>query len=394
MCTLAANEDRSFCEQDPYDHRVYCTKGAWNSLSNEPTAATVRQFIGEVLCCSDVPSGKAQLWLPIVQPCPSNTGVVMKAKPAESSVERIRMTRHEGSYHAQMAHAGVAPPLCGMHPEDGTLFMAYNGEQSLSHFLLQLPFGMDLPPEASGVLLPLALQCAEKLARVHALGIIHRDIKPANIVCGLDGEPLIIDWESADQCKEGRTVPNGQLPFTPKYAAWERILRDEVSPASDVFSLGLVFLAIFSRDYASPLEAAFQEAAIRARITDDDSDKDFHIAEAFWKHQPQKTLQSLVQPSSLLFPAMQPLLTSMLRMRPAARPSAAEVAQRLRQLLTEYVDTTGFDPDFWPVLYASICDQPTHARYAEWTDWVQEQCVTSAKPVAKPKRKWWQYLRR
>ena len=80
---------------------------------------------------------------------------------------------------------------------------------------------------------------AEALEAIHAAGLVHRDLKPANILLASDG-PRVIDFGIA-RALEGAalTVPGGSIG-TPGFMAPEHVRGDAVGPAADLFSLGAV----------------------------------------------------------------------------------------------------------------------------------------------------------
>lgn len=77
---------------------------------------------------------------------------------------------------------------------------------------------------------------AEALQAIHAARIIHRDLKPSNILLADDG-PLVIDFGIARAADaSGITAQHG----TPGFMAPEVLKKESVSPACDVFALGVV----------------------------------------------------------------------------------------------------------------------------------------------------------
>ncbi len=83
-----------------------------------------------------------------------------------------------------------------------------------------------------------ATQVAEALSHAHSRGIVHRDIKPENIMIADDGLLKIIDFGIARILSEStdETTSIG----TPAYTAPEVSSGHAATPASDVFSFGLV----------------------------------------------------------------------------------------------------------------------------------------------------------
>src|SRR4030095_6481714 len=92
--------------------------------------------------------------------------------------------------------------------------------------------------------LNVSLQVAEALNGAHAAGIVHRDIKPENIMIRQDGYVKILDFGLARLSTSGKIKPiseAGVVMGTVKYMSPEQANGTNVSPPSDIFSLGLVF---------------------------------------------------------------------------------------------------------------------------------------------------------
>ncbi len=82
------------------------------------------------------------------------------------------------------------------------------------------------------------------LADLHSSEIVHRDLKPANIMVRKNGAPVILDLGLARQVSISDVSGLSKIG-TPKYAAPEQ-LRGEFSCASDIYSLGKIFLEMFT----------------------------------------------------------------------------------------------------------------------------------------------------
>ncbi|MFI0983484.1 serine/threonine-protein kinase [Streptomyces sp. NPDC021093] len=77
------------------------------------------------------------------------------------------------------------------------------------------------------------------LSSIHAAGVVHRDLKPSNILIGSAG-PFVIDFGIARAADATQLTASGGLIGTPQYMSPEHALGEQVGPASDVFSLGLI----------------------------------------------------------------------------------------------------------------------------------------------------------
>lgn len=80
---------------------------------------------------------------------------------------------------------------------------------------------------------------ARALTSIHAAGVIHRDLKPSNILLGSQG-PYVIDFGIARAADATHLTQSGGLIGTPQYMSPEHALGEPVTPATDVFSLGLI----------------------------------------------------------------------------------------------------------------------------------------------------------
>ena len=93
----------------------------------------------------------------------------------------------------------------------------------------------------------IAAQLAEGLHHAHQRGILHRDIKPSNILLSAEGQPLLLDFNVAQEMASDTT--HAILGGTVAYAAPEHLaallhrtsdLIRRVDRRSDLYSLGLV----------------------------------------------------------------------------------------------------------------------------------------------------------
>ncbi|MFK3731480.1 serine/threonine-protein kinase [Streptomyces sp. NPDC088090] len=80
-------------------------------------------------------------------------------------------------------------------------------------------------------------ELALALAGVHACGVTHRDLKPQNVILAAGG-PRLIDFGIARGADDTALTRTGAAPGTPGFTAPEVLLRNETSPAADVFALG------------------------------------------------------------------------------------------------------------------------------------------------------------
>jgi serine/threonine-protein kinase len=150
--------------------------------------------------------------------------------------EILTRFRAEARHAGSLSHPGIArvydygdgdwhgPPYLVMELVDGP---------SLSRVLARGPLD---PARAMDVV----AQAAAGLAAAHAAGLVHRDIKSANLLLGPDGQVKITDFGIAHAVGSAPLTQTGSLVGTPAYLAPERVAGAPATPASDLYSLGVV----------------------------------------------------------------------------------------------------------------------------------------------------------
>jgi hypothetical protein len=150
--------------------------------------------------------------------------------------QRQRALR-EGRIAARLAHSH-AIRVYDVALEDGApwLVMEYLPSRSLAEVLKEDgPLGVDQVAQ-------IGAQVADALAATHAAGIVHRDVKPANVLIGrgpqVEGLVKITDFGISHARDDVTLTQTGQITGTPAFLAPEVAQGGEVTPESDVFSLG------------------------------------------------------------------------------------------------------------------------------------------------------------
>jgi class 3 adenylate cyclase len=101
--------------------------------------------------------------------------------------------------------------------------------------------------------LSLLSQAALGLSAIHSRGIVHRDIKPANLMLRDAGVLVLTDFGVAKRLDvtAGQTV-HGEILGTPYYISPEQAQGGEITPRTDLYSLGVIFYEMLTgrRPYA------------------------------------------------------------------------------------------------------------------------------------------------
>jgi hypothetical protein len=91
-----------------------------------------------------------------------------------------------------------------------------------------------------------ASQVLEGLAAAHALGIVHRDIKPQNLIVRDDGTLKIADFGVARSGDATVLTQHGSVIGTANYISPEQARGEIATPASDLYSLGVVLFEMLA----------------------------------------------------------------------------------------------------------------------------------------------------
>ena len=134
----------------------------------------------------------------------------------------------------------------GSHPHIVTVF-DLGEEQDQPYMVTELMGGGDVEgviEDADGRRLPLeqaisiAVETCRGLEFAHSRGIVHRDLKPGNVWITSDGVAKIGDFGLAVALDRSRLTTEGMMVGTVSYMPPEQAMGGEVSPRSDLYSLG------------------------------------------------------------------------------------------------------------------------------------------------------------
>ena len=147
-------------------------------------------------------------------------------------VERFK---REARTAANLSHPNIIP-IYTVREAEGLIFCVIKLVEgtpldAVMRELSQLPI-----PMVQGIL----AQVGGALGYAHRHGVIHRDIKPGNILIDDEGWAVVTDFGIAKVVSSTGLTSTGMAIGTPTYMSPEQATADEVTGASDQYSLGVV----------------------------------------------------------------------------------------------------------------------------------------------------------
>ena len=160
---------------------------------------------------------------------------LLKDEYADDPTFRTRFTS-EAQHAAALHHPGVA-----------AVYDYGGGGDTHPYLVMELVDGQPLSaliapdrPMDPEVVRDLMAQAADAIGAAHAAGIVHRDVKPANLLVTPDRRIKITDFGIARAAEGMALTQTGQVMGTPQYLSPEQAQGGSATPASDVYSLGVV----------------------------------------------------------------------------------------------------------------------------------------------------------
>jgi serine/threonine-protein kinase len=162
-----------------------------------------------------------------------------------------------------------------MHPNIVTVHDV--GNDGATHYIvMEFVEGLDLKKviKSEGALtieraLRVAIQICAGIGFAHRAGIVHADVKPQNILITRDDTVKVTDFGIAQAFTDAQPGERQQVVWgSPHYFAPEQARGEKPTPASDVYSIGIVLFELLSGrlPYQGTDQQALALAHIRERI--------------------------------------------------------------------------------------------------------------------------------
>jgi serine/threonine-protein kinase len=293
--------------------------------------------------------GMSEVWRGHDQVLDRPVAVKIMAPAVEGTlgeVNGVDLVRTEARSAARLAHPNVA----GVHDFGTSLTPGHE----VPYIVMELVDGQTLSEHLGAGLFDWRIAvrvCAEvaaALAAAHAEQVVHRDIKPANIMLTPAGAK-VLDFGIAAAIGSHDPDPDGPVMGTPAYVAPERFEGLPATPASDMYSLGvLLYHCLAGR---LPWQAATHTELVEAQRHRDPD--------------PLPVIEGMA-------PEVLDLCSRCLHRDPAERPTALVAAL----LLAEAVDARVYVP---LVDLSSVLPRPS--RVSAWDERAAEAPTDMALPA-------------
>jgi eukaryotic-like serine/threonine-protein kinase len=184
----------------------------------------------------------------------------------------IRRFRTERQILASLEHQNIARLLDGGATEDGLPYL-------VMEYVKGMPIDTYCDQRRMSVRerLELFLQVCAAVHYAHQHLVIHRDIKPANILVTDEGAVRLLDFGIAKLlAPDSASVAEATEPvlrlMTPEYASPEQIRGENITTASDVYSLGVVLYRLLTGHRPFPA-ALGRESKLESAICGTDPER-------------------------------------------------------------------------------------------------------------------------
>jgi len=174
--------------------------------------------------------------------------------PSSDTEEVIRRFRQERQILADLDHPNIARLLDGGTTDDGWpyIVMEYIEGQPITTYCREHRLSINER-------LKLFQTVCAAVHYAHRNLVIHRDLKPSNILVTEDGQVKLLDFGIAklltpESGAEPRTFTRTGLHWmTPEYASPEQVREERITPASDVYSLGVLLYELLTGEHPHDL---------------------------------------------------------------------------------------------------------------------------------------------
>jgi TolB-like protein/Tfp pilus assembly protein PilF/tRNA A-37 threonylcarbamoyl transferase component Bud32 len=210
----------------------------------------------------------------------------------------LRRFRNERQILASLSHPNVA--------------LLYDGgttDRGLPYFVMEYVSGEPLYKFCDSRRLSLKerlkifVKVCDAVHAAHQIKVVHRDLKPSNILVKADGTPKLLDFgiaklldtDLADSTIEPTATQMRMM--TPEYASPEQVGGGEITPASDIYSLGVLLYELLSghRPYRLKNRSPYEIARVICEESPESLIESLESRETFVEKSEVQTLEKVLE---------------------------------------------------------------------------------------------------
>src|SRR5687767_9776658 len=178
---------------------------------------------------------------------------VLNPELGEANV--LKRFRAEAVSLARLNHPGIAT-IYELHKHEDELLMVMEFVRGETLQALSERLGPLDPPQAAHI----CIQILDALSHAHRAGVVHRDLKPANVMVTDTGIVKVMDFGIARMMGSEQVTNAGFMMGTPAYMAPEQVLGQEIDGRADLYSVGVLFYRLLSRELPFQADTAISMA--------------------------------------------------------------------------------------------------------------------------------------
>ena len=161
---------------------------------------------------------------------------------------KVILPEHAGKPKFRSRFEREVKALARLHHPNIVAVYDYHSSTECSYYVMPLIEGKLLKDliaakgKSPDLLLSVMRDVLSALSYAHGKNVIHRDVKPENIIIDSTGRVYLTDFGIAhiDEAELTKLTQQGSFLGTPAYASPEQIEGERLTPASDIYSLGIV----------------------------------------------------------------------------------------------------------------------------------------------------------
>jgi eukaryotic-like serine/threonine-protein kinase len=186
-------------------------------------------------------------------------GEVYRAERADGQFEQqvaLKLLRSGFDQHGLVSRFAAERRILASldHPNLARVLDGGTTDEGIPYFVMELVNGEPIDRYAQRMRLPVQERLAlfrtlcQVVGYAHSKGVVHRDLKTDNILVTTEGVVKLVDFGIAKQLvSEAQNTATAQRMMTLAYSSPEQVRGGEVTPASDVYSLGVVLYRLLTQ---------------------------------------------------------------------------------------------------------------------------------------------------